>query len=250
MHAKSTGAKSAGKTPCKSRGKKQRKRPSRNTGLRAAGKVLVEQVTVTPELCVPLRGPLKSASRERFCQALLVEPNATAAAIKAGYSPATAKSQASRLLTFADIQQRMAGLYEKCQHRSILRRRDVLVNASIRAQGAMVDLAPLLGLRWDEFTAAIKHHPAGKCIRKVKMGREFDRVTQIWSSPYVREIELYNPKDAETMLADLLGWNAAKRVQLEAPDGGGLLVLPAPVAPVIGELLPAAGGGAAPKEGA
>ncbi len=43
-----------------------------------------------------------------FAREYLVDQNATAAAVRAGYSPATAKQQGSRLLTFADVQRFVA----------------------------------------------------------------------------------------------------------------------------------------------
>lgn len=42
--------------------------------------------------------------QERFAQEYLIDLNATQAAIRAGYSPKTAKQQGARLLTNADIQ--------------------------------------------------------------------------------------------------------------------------------------------------
>lgn len=45
-----------------------------------------------------------SARQQRFVDAYLVDPNATKAAIAAGYSPATAKQQGSRLLTTVDVE--------------------------------------------------------------------------------------------------------------------------------------------------
>ncbi len=44
-----------------------------------------------------------SLRRQRFVDEYLVEPNATQAAIRAGYSPRTARQQGSRLLTSVDV---------------------------------------------------------------------------------------------------------------------------------------------------
>ena len=44
-----------------------------------------------------------SAQQEMFCHEYLVDLNATQAAIRAGYSPSTAKQQGSRLLTNVDV---------------------------------------------------------------------------------------------------------------------------------------------------
>ncbi len=48
--------------------------------------------------------------QERFCSEYLIDFNATQAAIRAGYSPRTAKQQGSRLLTNADIADHQATL--------------------------------------------------------------------------------------------------------------------------------------------
>ncbi len=45
-----------------------------------------------------------TAKRKRFVAEYLIDLNATQAAIRAGYSPATARAQGSRLLTKVDIQ--------------------------------------------------------------------------------------------------------------------------------------------------
>ncbi len=43
--------------------------------------------------------------KRAFCGAYLISGNATQAAIAAGYSPKTARSQGQRLLTFVDVQE-------------------------------------------------------------------------------------------------------------------------------------------------
>lgn len=43
--------------------------------------------------------------KRAFCEAYLIGGNATQAAIAAGYSPKTARSQGQRLLTFADVKE-------------------------------------------------------------------------------------------------------------------------------------------------
>lgn len=48
--------------------------------------------------------------QERFCEEYLVDLNATKAAISAGYSERTARSQGQRLLTNVDIQQKIEEL--------------------------------------------------------------------------------------------------------------------------------------------
>ena len=49
-----------------------------------------------------------STKQERFVNEYLVDMNATRAAIRAGYSQHTAKSQASRLLSYVDLKREIA----------------------------------------------------------------------------------------------------------------------------------------------
>lgn len=48
--------------------------------------------------------------QEQFCQEYLIDLNATQAAVRSGYSEATARSQGQRLLTNVDIQARVSEL--------------------------------------------------------------------------------------------------------------------------------------------
>ena len=50
------------------------------------------------------------AKQERFCQEYILDLNATQAALRAGYSDTTAKSQGSRLLTKCNVQERVSAL--------------------------------------------------------------------------------------------------------------------------------------------
>jgi hypothetical protein len=201
--------------------KARRERPQR----RALARTIVQRVTPVLDAQTALRTPLRDALRERFCQALLVSNSATAAAIRAGYSPATAKSQASRLLTSVNVQRRLAGLFENTAHRSILRRSDVLRNASARAASALADISDLIGLPYDEFAERIKLHPAGRSIRKIVQGVEYDRESKTWSKPYIKSLELFDPQRAEEILSSLLGWEAPKRVEL-VPGQRGVVMIP------------------------
>ena len=48
--------------------------------------------------------------QERFCEEYMIDLNATQAAIRAGYSPKTAREHAPRLLANVSIQNRIAEL--------------------------------------------------------------------------------------------------------------------------------------------
>jgi phage terminase small subunit len=55
----------------------------------------------------PGQDPLPNARRERFCQEYRRDPNATQAAIRAGYSAKTAETQGSRLLRNVQVAARL-----------------------------------------------------------------------------------------------------------------------------------------------
>ncbi len=59
-----------------------------------------------------------NAKQERFCEEYAVDSNGAQACIRAGYSPKAAKEQASRLLTKANVWDRIAEL--QAQHRARL----------------------------------------------------------------------------------------------------------------------------------
>ena len=60
-----------------------------------------------------------NARQERFCLEYAASGNATQAAIAAGYSPKTARSQGQRLLTNADIKARIEELQQEIRRERI-----------------------------------------------------------------------------------------------------------------------------------
>lgn len=68
-----------------------------------------------------------SIKQERFVSEYLVDMNATRAAIRAGYSPRTAKSQASRLLSYVDLQKEIARKQAQTTLRLEISRDDVVI---------------------------------------------------------------------------------------------------------------------------
>lgn len=96
--------------------------------------------------------------QERFVAAYIANPNATQAAIEAGYSPDSAKVQGSRLLTNADIRQAIDdGQRETVQKLSIsaedIAREawGIAKNSALQA-GARVSALALLAKRHPEFS--------------------------------------------------------------------------------------------------
>ena len=67
-----------------------------------------------------------TARQRKFCDEYLISGNATDAAIKAGYSPKTAKSIGQRLLTFVDLKQYIKTELEKLHSAKIADAQEVL----------------------------------------------------------------------------------------------------------------------------
>ncbi len=61
--------------------------------------------------------PILNEKQKRFCREYLIDMNGTQAAIRAGYAPNTAKVQASRLLTNANIDQYLKALKSELAER-------------------------------------------------------------------------------------------------------------------------------------
>lgn len=64
--------------------------------------------------------------QRKFCDEYLISGNATDAAIKAGYSPKTAKSIGQRLLTFVDLKQYIDAELDKLHSAKIADAQEVL----------------------------------------------------------------------------------------------------------------------------
>jgi len=93
--------------------------------------------------------PKLTAKQELFCQEYLVDLNATQAAIRAGYSEKTARSQGQRLLTDVDIQEAItSGKGERSERTKI----DADWLLAHLADEAVADMADL----YEEDTGALK----------------------------------------------------------------------------------------------
>lgn len=66
--------------------------------------------------------------------------NATQAALKAGYSERTARSQGQRLLTNVDVKKYIEGRLEEIQDESILKQKEILVMLSEIAAGKVPEM--------------------------------------------------------------------------------------------------------------
>lgn len=75
----------------------------------------------------------------RFCEEYIVDHNATQAAIRAGYSPATAKQIGSRLLTNVDVQARVQEMASKATKCAIASAQEVLEHFTRAMRGEIFD---------------------------------------------------------------------------------------------------------------
>ena len=81
-----------------------------------------------------------SDKRERFCQEYVIDQNATQAAIRAGYSPRSARSQAHDLLTKPDIRAEIGRLQRKVAEKLEISHADLLKRCWDTATGDVNDL--------------------------------------------------------------------------------------------------------------
>jgi len=88
---------------------------------------------------------LANPKHERFCQEFIIDLNGTKAAERSGYSKKTAKVQASRLLTNANIQARIAELKEIRSERTVVTQDMVLKELMILARSDIRDYGEIEG---------------------------------------------------------------------------------------------------------
>ena len=196
-----------------------------------------------PSTAVINTAPLSTPAQERFCLALMTEPNATAAAIKAGYAPANARIQAARMLARGNIRARVAGLLQVSGARTIARKGDILRRMSVRGAASIADLLDLVGGTWEKFAAAVKDHPQARAIKKVKRETVWDQKAGKLVA-YVSEIELFDPRESDRDLMEALGWKAPAQSQVNVNATAGVIVLPMPIdVPVGVRAIPVAAAG-------
>ena len=75
----------------------------------------------------------------RFCEEYIIDHNATQAAIRAGYSPATAKQIGSRLLTKVDVQEKVQEMAEQVTVSAIATAEEVLEHFTKVMRGELFD---------------------------------------------------------------------------------------------------------------
>ena len=140
--------------------------------------------------------------QERFCHEYVVDVNATQAAIRAGYSPKSAHVQASRLLSKANVAQRVEELKAEGTKRLDVRSEDVI---------------GMLLASYTDAKADRQHGPAVRAAELLgkRLGMFIDRaqleLRQMSDDDLIRELRKVNPGRADA-IAGLLGTESAKSV--------------------------------------
>lgn len=174
-----------------------------------------------------------SAKHSRFVAEYLLDLNATQAAIRAGYSPKTAKVQGSRLLTNAAVGQAIG---------EALARRAARVE--VKADDVLRELARI-GL--SDIRQAFD--PSGRLRSIHELPDDIARAVasvdneELWGDDgdggraptgTVRKLKLWSKPEALTTLAKHLGLLVERR-EVTGPDGGPLVVEVRKLAPEGGE---------------
>ena len=112
-----------------------------------------------------------TTKQKRFCEEYVTDFNATQAAIRAGYSKKTSRSQAQRLLTKVDIQNYVAKLQEDIRERNKITIDECI---SILADIARFDIAEL----YDKDGALKPIHEIPKRARTAISSLESEQLTE------------------------------------------------------------------------
>ncbi len=111
-----------------------------------------------------------SAKQKRFCVEYMKDSNGAQAAIRAGYSPKTARSQASDLLTTPNVKAHLSALQAKVESKAIMSAQETLAEISLLGR---MDSAHFVHVEKDGVVRmkGFGEMPAGatRCIRKIKL---------------------------------------------------------------------------------
>lgn len=136
-----------------------------------------------------------TARQERFVSEYLVSLNATEAAQKAGYNPKTARSQASRLLTFVNIQEAIAaGQKERAQRLELTQdwvvgqlREAALDRSEGTSHAARVRALELLGKHLGMWPARLAVESSADVKLTLEQALQADRELEQWLPHHRRQ---------------------------------------------------------------
>lgn len=108
-----------------------------------------------------------SAKYEIFCRAYVIDPNATNAAVKAGYSVKTARQQGSRLLSDVNILDRIKELTEKMENKELATAEEVLLFLTHTMRGTLTTSKyTMMGERYEAEPNMAERLKAGELLGK------------------------------------------------------------------------------------
>jgi len=160
--------------------------------------------------------PLKNQRQEIFCNEYFKSGNATASAVIAKYSVKTAKSIGSRLLTFVNIQKRLAELRQKAEDSSVMTVIERKQRLSEIGRGNLIDF---IGPDGDPV-------PLNRELPNSRALTEYSIITTKTKSGNImttRTVKLHNPVAAIAELNKLSGDYAPEKHELTGKDGAPLI---------------------------
>lgn len=153
--------------------------------------------------------------RKRFCEEYMIDLNGKQAAIRAGYNPKTAESQASRMLRDVKVQAYIAELRAKVSAKLELTKEMILeelrsialsdIRGFYREDGSLKPIseltkeeaAALAGVETDEIWGM---EVAGEGIQRKKLGE-------------TKKIKRWDKINAMALINKMQGWNAPEKIE-------------------------------------
>lgn len=144
-----------------------------------------------------------TGKRRLFADEYLKDFNATQAAVRAGYSPKTARSQGQRLLTCVDIQEALSAVQARHTTAAILTYEQACEILTRKAIGTVADYRTPDG-RIDEEALRTRNPEAVQALDMVQAGSDD-------APALVTKFRLCDSIRAVELLAKLRGWNAPEK---------------------------------------
>jgi len=158
-----------------------------------------------------------SARQEAFCREYLIDLNGTAAAIRAGYSPKSARAIAAQNLTKLNIQVRIQAERENLEQLASVTKLRVLLEHMKIAFASLGSLQDTWMKKKDfemlpsETKAIIQETLTKSTIRKTADGAQ-------WRIDYIK-VKLYDKQRALEAISKLMGYEAPLKNELTGKDG-------------------------------
>lgn len=136
-----------------------------------------------------------TVKQDNFCKEFIVGFNATKAAIRAGYSEKTARSQGQRLLTNVDIQKRIKQLVtpvlKDIENRTAITK-DELVKNLLEIRDLFKRVTTIISKPVEEITAKEKDHYEMliKFVRASDLNKSIDQITKMYGFYAAEKVEV------------------------------------------------------------